>query len=103
MLLFITFSFLILMIPSYVMLFYGSFVEFRKSPKLYVRFYLSSAIGSRSYYTNFGINFYLYVISGQKFRRDLKELTSKLCFCFQKDNDANTANLPSMITVMETV
>ena len=102
-LLFITFSFLILMIPSYFMLFYGSFVKFSKSPKLYAGFYLSSAIGTRSYYTNFGINFYLYVISGQKFRRDLKELIFKICFCFQKDKSVNTTISSTVDTITENV
>ena len=50
MLLFVTFSFLVLMIPSYFMLFYISFVGFSQSPKLYAGFYLTSAIGTRSYY-----------------------------------------------------
>ena len=101
MLLFITFSFLILMIPSYFMLFYGSFVEFRKSPKLYAGFYLTSAIGTRSFYTNFGINFYLYVISGQKFRRDLKELIFKMCFCSQKSKSVNTTISSTVDTITE--
>ena len=81
MLLVVTFSFLILMIPSYAMLFYTQFVDFRSSPQLYAGFYLLSAMGDRCYYTNFGINFYLYVISGQKFRNDLSGLFRKMLPC----------------------
>ena len=81
MLLVVTFSYLILMIPAYSMLFYIQFVDFRSSPKLYAGFYLFSAIGRRSYFTNFGINFYLYVISGQKFRKDLIRLFQKMLLC----------------------
>ena len=81
MLLVVTFSFLILMIPAYSMLFYTQFVDFRSSPKLYAVFHLFSAIGTRCYHTNFGINFYLYVISGQKFRSDLIGLFRKMLPC----------------------
>ena len=81
MLLVVTFSFLILMTPAYSMLFYTQFVDFRSSPKLYAGFHLFSAIGTRCYHTNFGINFYLYVISGQKFRNDLIELFRKMLPC----------------------
>ena len=82
MLLVVTFSFLILMIPAYSMLFYTHFVDFRNSPKLYAGFRLFYAIGTRCYHTNFGINFYLYVISGQKFRSDLIGLFRKMLPCF---------------------
>ena len=81
MLLVVTFSYLVLMIPAYSMLFYIQFVDFRSSPKLYAGFHLFSAIGRRSYFTNFGINFYLYVISGQKFRNDLIGLFQKMLLC----------------------
>ena len=81
MLLVVTFSFLILMIPAYSMLFYTQFVDFRNSPKLYAGFRLFYAIGTRCYHTNFGINFYLYVISGQKFRSDLIGLFRKMLPC----------------------
>ena len=41
-------------------------------------------MGEKSYYTNYAINFFLYVISGKKFRTDL----AKLFGCYKdKAND----------------
>ena len=74
MLLLVTFSFLILMTPSYGMILYNVFVDFSSSPKLYAGFILFMSIGEKTFYTNFGINFYLYVISGSKLRSDLLQL-----------------------------
>ena len=68
MLLLVTFGFLILMTRTYGMTFFPAFIDFSSSPKLYAGFLLVWSIGQKTYYTNFGINFYLYVISGHKFR-----------------------------------
>ena len=85
MLLLVTFGFLILMTPSYGMTFYTIFVDFSRSPKLYAGFFLFASIGQKTFYTNFGINFYLYVISGTKFRSDLLKLFKTLFpFCHKK-------------------
>ena len=78
MLLLVTFGFLILMTPSYGMTLYIVFVDFSNSPKLYAGFILLMSIGEKTFYTNFGINFYLYVISGSKFRSDLLKLFQNL-------------------------
>ena len=77
----VTFAFLILMIPAYFNVFYTLFLDFRSSPKLYAGFRLFYVIGTRCFHTNFGINFYLYVISGQKFRSDLIALFRKMLPC----------------------
>ena len=34
-------------------------------------------VGEKTYYTNYGINFFLYVMSGHKFRTDLRNLCGK--------------------------
>ena len=83
MLLLVTFGFLILMTPSYCMTLYTLFVDVSSSPKLYAGFFLFLSIGQKTYFTNFGINFYLYVISGHKFRSDLLRLFESVCpyFC----------------------
>ena len=106
MLLVVTFSFLILMIPPYSMLFYTQFVDFRSSPKLYAGFNLFSAIGTKCYHTNFAINFYLYVISGQKFRSDLIELLRKMIPCSlhkttgrKEESDASISTTRASFTV----
>ena len=99
MLLVVTFSFLILNIPSYFMQIYSQFVDFKSSPKLYAGFHLSSAIGTRGYYTNFGINFYLYVISEQKFRSDLVGLLRNMLPCISyKTIDRKLKSDPSIYT-----
>ena len=74
MLLLVTFGFLILIMPSFSLSLYSLVVDFKKSPKIYADFHLLAAIGQKTFYTNFGINFFLYVISGQKFRGDLVKL-----------------------------
>ena len=74
MLLVVTFGFLILITPGYIVVFYVLIVDFTKSPKLYASYYFFYDFAGKLYYTNNGINFYLYVISGKKFREDLVKL-----------------------------
>ena len=83
MLLLVTFGFLILMTPSYGVFYYFSFADLSTSPKAYAGSLLFFSIGEKTLYTNFGINFYLYVISGHKFRGDLLLLFKKLSSCFR--------------------
>ena len=102
MLLLVTFGFLILMTPTYGMKIFPAFVDFSSSPRLYALFLLTWSIGQKTYYTNFGINFYLYVISGQKFRSDLLKLFENVCPCKKKHNSSATAvsKSSSLNTVM---
>ena len=69
-----TFGFLTLTTPVYIMTLYVNVVNFRKSPFSYAGYFLFYQVGQKTFYTNYGINFYLYVISGQKFRADLVKL-----------------------------
>ena len=80
MLLLVTFGFLILCTPSYTMLVVSRYVNIEQSPEFFAGYYLFFSIGQKTYYTNFGINFYLYVISGQKFRSDLIRLLKTMCW-----------------------
>ena len=82
MLLLVTFGFLILMTPSYGVFYYFSFINLSKSPKAYAGSLLFFSIGEKTLYTNFGINLYLYIISGHKFRGDLALLFSQIFSCF---------------------
>ena len=70
-LLLVTFAFLILMTPTYILILYVNLVDYTESPKSFAYYYLIFNIGHKTYYTNYGINFFLYVISGHKFRSDL--------------------------------
>ena len=73
MLLLITFVFLALNIPTRSLVFYLNFYS-ANTPYYYAGLHLFYQIGEKSFYTNHGINFFLYVMSGQKLRRDLKDV-----------------------------
>ena len=73
-LLFVTFTFLVLMFPYGSILIYVVVYDFTKSPQSYAGYILFAGIANRAYFTNSGINFFLYVISGKKFREDLVNL-----------------------------
>ena len=73
-LLLVAFSFFILITPLYAFNLYVQFVDFTKSPKAFAEFYIFFQIMHTMYFTNNAINFFLYVISGQKFRSDLINL-----------------------------
>ena len=68
-----TFGFLILSTPVYAMVFYINFFS-GNTPYFYAGYHLFYQIGEKTMYTNHAINFFLYVISGQKFRSDLLTL-----------------------------
>ena len=87
MLLLVTFGFLILMTLVHVISFYSEFVDFTSSPKSYAEFYLFMNIAKETFCTNSAINFYLYVISGQKFRSDLLKLFKRLCAYLRKESN----------------
>ena len=75
MLLMVTTLFLILLCPTYVRFIYLSFVK-RDTPFEYASSVLLFQITYKFYSSNSGLNFFLYCISGQKFRNDLKEIFS---------------------------
>ena len=73
-LLLVTFGFLILTTPGYMFFLINLVYDFRKSPKVFAGYHLYTNAAQKMHYTNHGINFFLYVTSGQKFRSDLKNL-----------------------------
>ena len=73
MLLLITTLFLILLFPTYVRFIYTAFVISDIPSKFATSMFLSE-LSYKLYVTNSGINFFLYCISGKKFRNDLKEI-----------------------------
>ena len=99
MLLCVTSGFLIFVTPGYVMLFYTFFVKFHRTPEAYAGFELVRAVGLKMYYTNFGINFYLYVISGKKFRRDLVKLFEENFFFCKKKRQLAQVTVSSVYTL----
>ena len=72
MLLLITTLFLILLFPTYIRFIYAAFV-ISDTPYKYATSLFIFEISYKLYVTNSGINFFLYCVSGQKFRNDLKE------------------------------
>ena len=71
----VTFSFLILSTPSYAMMLYSNSVDHFQSPYHFASYILFVQVGDKAASTNFGINFFLYVLSDKKFRRDLVDLS----------------------------
>ena len=78
-LLLVTFAFLILTTPSYVLFLYVMFYDYQQSAASFAGFFLFHNVAQKTFYTNYGINFFLYVISGQKFRTDLFNLFKVIC------------------------
>ena len=76
-LLVVTFSFLLLTTPFYLVFIYLKLFGKGRTPKSFATFYLIYQIGEKSNYTNNAINFLLYVVSGQKFRTDVFQLFFK--------------------------
>ena len=73
-LLLVAFAFLILTSPGYLFFLINLIFDFRKSPEVFAGYHLYINTAQKMHQTNHGINFFLYVISGQKFRSDLKRL-----------------------------
>ncbi len=73
-LLLVTFGFLILNTPVYVLFIYQMVVDYSATPKSYADFFLVYNVGQKLFFTNSGINFLLYVVSGGKFRTDLARM-----------------------------
>ena len=70
-LLLVTFAFLILSTPAYLFFLFVMVIDFFKTPRLFAGYYLFYNVAYKMQFTNHGINFFLYVISGKKFRLDL--------------------------------
>ena len=73
-LLLVTFAFLILTTPAYVFFLYVQFFDYTSSVYRFAGFHLFFHVAQKLQYANYGINFFLYVISGGKFRADLSTL-----------------------------
>ena len=77
MLLLVTFGYLILITPAKLLIFYLNFYS-GDTPYYFAGLHLFYQTGEKTFFTNHGINFFLYVMSGQKFRTDLKSLFSSM-------------------------
>ena len=73
-LLLVTFALLILTTPAYMFFIYIQVADFTASPETFASYFLFYHSSYALQVTNYGINFFLYVMSGTKFRTDLKRL-----------------------------
>ena len=91
MLLLVTFAYLTLTLPVKILEIYLIFNS-GNTPTYYAALQLFYQLSGKLYYTNHGINFFLYVMSGQKFRTELKNLfiTKK-----RMDNGSVTSTISS--------
>ena len=87
-LLLVTFSFLILITPSYTFFFYNRLNNFVPTPKSLGIFYLCQQIAHKTFYVNNSINFLLYVLSGTKFRTDVL----RLFHCSKQGRDSSSTS-----------
>ena len=94
MLLLVTFAFLIFYIPGISMVFYINYIH-GTTPYFYASQHFVFHFGEKSYFSNHAINFFLYVISGQKFRNDLVKLFR--CKTLNKCNSLNVINGSSSV------
>ena len=67
-------TFVILFLPSYVRFIVYQIVPATSSPKSFAGFYFFVHVSFRLYTANYGIHFFLYLLSGTKFRNDLRKL-----------------------------
>ena len=73
-LLLVTFGFLILTTPSKILPLYVQAFGFGDTPTKFAVYYMIYHLAHKLLYTNNGINFLFYVMSGHKFRNDLIKL-----------------------------
>ena len=94
MLLLLTFVFLALSTPVTLLIFYINFY-IGNTPYYFASLHLFYQFGEKTHATNHGINFFLYVMSGQKFRTDLRNLLSTKC-------SRASENVPSRVNTKHT-
>ena len=99
MLLLVTFVLLGLTLPQYVRYMLAVFIDYHISPWSYSNFILLVQISNKLYFTNNGINFFLYCIGGSKFRHDLK----MLCCRRRKGPNGKMSSSISDSTVMSNI
>ena len=76
-LLLVTFGFLMLTTPAYAFFLYINVADYEATPRIYAGYRLFHSVVQKLNQTNFGINFFLYIISGKKFKSDLVKLFTR--------------------------
>ncbi|XP_076458317.1 putative G-protein coupled receptor B0563.6 [Babylonia areolata] len=79
MLLLVSFTFLMLTSPVVIVLLYEKYFWSPASDAERARSFLTHAFVDNIMYSNHGVNFLLYTISGRRFRQELKKLLGRFC------------------------
>ena len=95
----VTFAFLILTTPGTIILLYIVQVDIDTSPEAYAKFFFLESFTEKLYYTNCGINFFLYVISGRTFRKDLLHFFK--CRSLKKKNLSKFSDVNTVDSLLE--
>ena len=74
MLLLVTFTFLLLTLPQYVRYLAAVVWNYTATPEDYADYILLAHVTNKVFYVNNACNFFLYCISGRKFRKDFRDL-----------------------------
>ena len=98
-LLVVTFSFLILTTPAYIILMLSILVEIGTTPRDFAMWFFLLVFGEKLFITNNAINFFLYVVSGHRFRADLV----KLLICMRDKPNKPSLSLSKITTLSETL
>ncbi len=85
--------------PMYIRFIWGQFVNIYASPEAFAFYYMFYHLSAGLYYTNSVLNFYIYFLTGQKFRKDVKNVL--LTLCRQKSQD-EWVQQPSIISTQLT-
>ncbi len=93
-LLLVTFSFLTLITPAYMLFLFQKLVDFKTNPTLLAGWHLFYSSAQKLYHTNNGINFFLYILSGTKFRNDFLQLFG----CTRKATTTETGSTNTLNT-----
>ncbi len=101
-LLLVSFAFLILTTPTYMLFLCILFVDFSSTPFKVAQFHIFYQFAQKLYYTNHGINFVFYVLAGSRFRSDL--LTIMTCgMKTDRDRDRGTSDTTQMSEISGSV
>ena len=100
-LLLVTFAFMVLTTPAYIFFLYVRLIDISKTPLYFARYYLFYNCAQKMQFSNHGINFFLYVISGNKFRTDLKGLFMVLNVDLCKGSKTEGNNIARTVKLSE--
>ena len=89
MLLLVSFMFLLLNAPRFMRIIIFATVQFEMTPRRVAMNTLVWHITNKLYFTNNACNFFLYCVSGSKFRRDFKVLCREIFRCSRKSTIFN--------------